>query len=106
MTTLAACLFVAGCFLLMVCGFRINVRVLRRLGARTRKRRPDDLVTSYITGELERIRLKDTIGLEIAGIAVGVLLSAVAIAIFEGVQSPRVPVEPLGRCALPPTPRP
>ena len=56
-----------------VCGFRTNVRILRTLGAWQRKRKPDPL-NDYITGELERIRLRDTVGVEIAGLAVGILM--------------------------------
>ena len=75
----AGYLFIAGVLLLGVCGFRINVRVLIRLGARHRKRSPDDLLIGYMTAELERIRLKDAVGLEIAGLAIAVATVAVAI---------------------------
>jgi hypothetical protein len=62
---------IADILLSGICGLRINVRVLRSLGARQRKRRPDP-VSDFIAGELERIRLRDTVGLEIAGFAVGI----------------------------------
>ena len=69
-------LFIAGILLFGVCGLRINVRVLRFLGARGRNRDP---VTDFITGELERIKLRDTVVLELIGLAVGLGMIFVAI---------------------------
>ena len=67
---IAGYFFITGVMLCGVCGFRINVRVLRSLGAWQRKRRPDP-VSDFITGELERISLRDTVGIEIAGLQWG-----------------------------------
>ena len=74
--------FIAGVMLMLVCGLRINVRVLRTLGAWHRKRKPDPF-NDFITGELERIRLRDTVGLEIAGLAVGTLMTMSAISFLH-----------------------
>jgi hypothetical protein len=76
--TFAGYFFIAGVMLMLVCGLRINVRVLRTLGAWHRKRKPDPF-NDFITGELERLRLRDTVGLEIAGLAVGILMCMGAI---------------------------
>ena len=75
---IAGYFFIAGVLLAMICGLRINVRVLRRMGAwqRTRKSHP---VSDYITSELERIRLSNTVGFEIAGL--GIALATIAFAI-------------------------
>jgi hypothetical protein len=69
-------LFIAGVLLFGLCGLRINVRVLRFLGARARGRDP---VTDFITGELERIKLRDTVGLEIIGLAAGLGMTLIAV---------------------------
>ena len=65
--------FLVGVVLSGICVLRINVRILRTVGAWQRKRRPDPLCDS-MTSFLEEIKLKDTVGLEIAGIAVGILM--------------------------------
>jgi len=85
---IAGYFFIAGVMLMLVCGLRINVRVLRTMGAWQRKRRPDP-VTDFITGELERIRLRDTVGLEIAGLAVGILMTMGAISFLHPDWPPR-----------------
>ena len=75
---IAGYFFFAGVMLSLVCGFRINVRVLRTMGAWQRKRRPDPL-SDCMTSFLEEIKLRDTVGLEIAGLAVGILMTMGAI---------------------------
>ena len=55
--------FFVGVILSLVCGLRINVRVLRAMGAWQRKRRPDPL-SDWMTSFLEEIKLRDTVGLE------------------------------------------
>ena len=77
---MAAYFFIAGVLLCMVCGLRLNVRVLRKLGAWQPGRHP---ITDYITGELERIRLRDTVGSEIAGLVVGLIAIAFAIPFLQ-----------------------
>jgi hypothetical protein len=79
---IAGYFFIGGVMLMLVCGLRINVRVLRTLGAWHRKRKPDPF-NDFITGELERIRLRDTVGLEVAGLAVGILMTMGAISILH-----------------------
>ena len=70
---IAGYVFIGGVILSGVCGFRINVRVLRTVGAWQRKRRPNPL-SDLVTSILEEMKLKDTMGLEIAGLAFGILM--------------------------------
>jgi hypothetical protein len=79
---IAGYFFFAGVILGLVCGFRINVRALRTVGAWQRKRRPNPLSDS-MTSLLEKIKLRDTVGLEIAGFAVAVLMCMGAISFLN-----------------------
>jgi hypothetical protein len=79
---IAVYLFVFGVLLCGVSAFRINVRILRILGAWQRNRKPDP-INDFITGVLERIELRNTIGLEVAGFTVGLGMVAVAIHFFK-----------------------
>jgi hypothetical protein len=80
--SIAGYFFFAGVILGLVCGFRINVRALRTVGAWQRKRRPNPLSDS-MTSLLEKIKLRDTVGLEIAGFAVAVLMCMGAISFLN-----------------------
>jgi hypothetical protein len=75
---IAVYFFIAGFMLSFVCAFRINVRALRTMGAWQRKRKPDPL-RDWMTS----IKLRDTLGLEIAGLAVGFLMCMGAISFLN-----------------------
>jgi hypothetical protein len=59
----------------------LSTRV-RTVGAWQRKRRPDPL-RDWMTSFLEEIKLRDTVGLEIAGLAVAILMCMGAISFLN-----------------------
>ena len=71
----AVYLFFAGILLGLLCGFRINVRAFQWMDARWPRNRPSWDPTHLILG----LRLKDTLGWEIAGLAIALVAITVAI---------------------------
>jgi hypothetical protein len=79
MKTLAPFLFLAGCWLGVICGFRINVRVFQAVESWRPTRRPKWDPTHIILG----IRLRNTLVLEIVGLTVALAAIAIAIPILK-----------------------
>jgi hypothetical protein len=72
---IAGYFFIAGCVLGGVCGFRINVRIMRWMEFRRPSKRPSWDPTHLILG----IQLRDTLAWEIAGFVIAITTVAVAI---------------------------
>jgi hypothetical protein len=72
---IAGYFFIAGCVLGGVCGFRINVRIMKWMEARRPWNRPSWDPTHLILG----IQLRDTLALEVGGFGIAITTLAVAI---------------------------
>ena len=80
MVRIAPGLFFTGILLGFVCMFRINVRIFKIVEAwRPQKDRPWWDPMSFFLG----IQLRDSVGLEIAGLAVALAITALAIQLLQ-----------------------